>query len=615
MKFTIPTFHTMKSLLLILLSVILFQSCSNVPPHEETIDIIKKVEAGLTTPVHIEDDRTWSIEERMAHYGVPGVSLAVIHDGEIKWTKTYGIMDKESRSPVTQGTLFQAASISKPVTAYGALKLVELNKMDLNEDINAYLTSWKLPDNEFTMESKVTLKHLLNHSAGITVHGFLGYRPDLPVPTLVEVLNGSSPANSGAIFADKRPGESFRYSGGGYTILQQMMIDVEGKPFPLLMKELVLEPLTMSNSTFDQPLHGIHLEKAATGYLPDGSMTGGKRHTYPEMAAAGLWTTAEDLAKFVVSIQKTLNEEGESVLSRSMTSQMLTPFVEDFIGLGVFITKLNDEVYFGHGGWDEGFSSEFMAHKDKGYGVVVMTNSNHPEFISELIRSVALTYDWDDFVPVYKRMKLDTASIARISGRYRIDGNRLMDVYQKEDVLFAQNLGEESTELIRISDNTYVRREVNELIEFRSDSMDEALNMQLLDPNDGTLISSYTRMDKNETLPMELLMAGDFDDALDAYRALMQQDPQNPTIDEGQLNAIGYRILNQGKLKLAQDIFKVNTLLYPNSSNVYDSYAEASMKIGDLELAIENYNRSLDLNPKNTNAQLMIEELEKSKEN
>ncbi|WP_273567388.1 serine hydrolase domain-containing protein [Maribacter halichondriae] len=186
----------MKNKVFIILAILFLQSCGKEPKTNPALDNIKKVETGLTTPIYIVGDSTWTIEERMEHYGVPGVSIAVIHNGEIEWKKTYGFVDKERTAPITENTLFQAASISKPVTAYGALTLAEQEKVALEEDINTYLKSWKLPDNEFTKDKKVTIKNLLNHSAGITVHGFLGYSTDLPVPTLVEVLNGTPPANS-----------------------------------------------------------------------------------------------------------------------------------------------------------------------------------------------------------------------------------------------------------------------------------------------------------------------------------------------------------------------------------------------------------------------------------
>jgi CubicO group peptidase (beta-lactamase class C family) len=601
----------MKYHLFALLALFLFQSCSEVAPIDPANDAIKEVETNLTTQVYIKGDATWSIEERMEHYGVPGVSIAVIHNGEIAWAKAYGIMDKESKFPVTKETLFQAASISKPVTAYGALTLVEQGKVDLNEDINTYLESWKLPKNEFTEAKTVTLKNLLNHSAGVTVHGFLGYSPGLPVPSLVEVLNGTLPANSGAIFVDKTPEESYRYSGGGYNIIQQMMIDVEAKTFPEIMKELVLQPLGMDHSTYDQPLEGDDLKMAPTGYLPDGSMTKGKRHTYPEMAPAGLWTTAEDLAQFAIAIQEGLKGDSEKGLSQNMTATMLTPFVEDFTGLGIFLKESKGDIYFEHGGWNEGFSSQLVAHKDKGYGVVVMTNSNHPDFISELIRSVALTYEWDNYFSVYEELEVAQSVFSTIGGRYIANGNEVVEILELDGELLVKKAPwEDPMDLIKVSDTTFVTRENSSLIQFIPSSETESMDLVIREDGRRAIRSTYTKMGADEKVPMELLMEGDFDAAMEAMLALKKEDPNNPLVSEGNLNSLGYELLSMSKTKLAQDIFKVNTMLYPTSSNVYDSYAEASMILGENDLAIENYEKAFSLDPKNINAKNMIEELQ-----
>ncbi|WP_025665624.1 serine hydrolase [Aquimarina megaterium] len=604
----------MKKLIFLFPVLSFFISCSTTPEAVVAPDHVKLVETNLSHPVYIKGDSTWTIEERMKHYGVPGVSIAVIKDYKIDWIKSYGITDKETKSPVTDQTLFQAGSISKPVAAYGALTLVEQGKIDLDKDVNTYLQSWKLPDSEFTKEKKVALKHLLNHSGGLTVHGFLGYSPDLPVPTLVQVLNGESPANSGAIFVDKTPEKSFRYSGGGYTVMQQMMIDVAQKPFPQLMNELVLQPLQMSNSTYDQPLQSEQLKMAATGYLPDGSMTKGKRHTYPEMAAAGLWTTAEDLAKFAVNIQQTLKGESKAALSQDMTTKMLTPFVEDFSGLGIFINKMEDEIYFGHGGWDEGFSSEMIAHKDKGYGVVVLTNSNHPDFISELIRSVALSYSWDGFVPTYEKMEMTTTQLEEISGRYRLGNNNLINIYHANNQLFKKDMGAEPVALFKVSDSTYIGRENNQPIQFTTNAESGQLNMLLIHPMKKTVESTLVLMKEDERIPFEFLEEGNFEEGLKAYQEIMKTNADDPAVSENNLNRLGYRFMGAENLKLAQDIFKVNMLLYPESFNVYDSYAEACMKIGELDLAIENYKKSYSLNEKNTNALNMIKEIEQKKQ-
>jgi len=219
-------FINMKHIISALLIIIRIQSCAEESNTDTTTDFIKKVETGLVSGVYIEGDSTWSIEARMEHYGIPGVSIAVINNGKIEWAKGYGVMDKESNSLVTEQTLFQAALLRLPVTAYGALTLVEQNKVNLNEDINSYLKSWKLPDNEFTKEKKATTKNLLNHSSGITLHEVQGYSTDLPIPTLIETLNGIPPAKNVPVIVDQEPDESFHISTPGYGVIQQMMIDI-----------------------------------------------------------------------------------------------------------------------------------------------------------------------------------------------------------------------------------------------------------------------------------------------------------------------------------------------------------------------------------------------------
>lgn len=604
----------MKIIFFPLLIFVFLYACTRSTSNDPVAENIIKVETHLTPPVYIEGDSGWTIEERMAHYGVPGVSIAVINDNKIDWAKSYGVMDKESKEPVTRHTLFQAGSISKPVSAYGALKLVQLNKMDLDSNINVYLKSWKLPDNEFTKTKKVTLRHLLSHTGGTTVHGFLGYSPGLPVPTLVQVLDGTPPANSPAVRVDKTPGESFRYSGGGTSIAQLAMLETEGKLFPDLMRDLVLSPLGMKNSTYDQPLMDSMLLKAATGYLPDGSMTKGRRHTYPEMAAAGLWTNAEDLASFAMDIQQTYKGKSKVVLDQNMATKMLTPFVSDFGGLGLFLNKKKDEIYFGHGGWDEGFSSQLTAHRDKGYGVVVLINANQPGFIEELIRSVAYTYNWDGYLPVYKKLVESPKRIQEITGRYRRGNDVLIEIYYSDNRIMRKHLGADPVELIKISDSTYISRHDERPLKFTHNSKNNQPELIRLNPNTGAIESTYTLLKQDEKIPYEYLVAGQYDLALQAYQALMKIDPKDPAVNEDNLNRLGYQVLSDDKIKLAKEIFKINTLLYPNSANVYDSYAEACMKNKEFDLAIENYKKSLKLNPKNEHAVKMIEEMESGKQ-
>lgn len=547
----------------------------------------------------------------MKHYHVPGVSIAVIHNHKIAWSKSYGVKDEETKEPVTRETLFQAGSISKPVAAYAALKLTEEGKIDVNENVNTYLKTWKLPENDFTKDKKVALKHLLSHTGGLTVHGFLGYSPDLPVPTTLQVLDGLPPANSPPVRVDKVPEESFRYSGGGYTVMQQMLVDIEGKAFPEIMKEKVLAPLAMNNSTYDQPLQPAQLAMAATGYLPDGTMTKGKRHTYPEMAAAGLWTTAEDLALFAINIQKTVQGDASKVLSKELTEKMLTPFVADFVGLGLFLNKRQDDVYFGHGGWDEGFSSELVAHKTNGYGVVVLTNSNHPDFISELIRSVARAYGWSNYFPVYKKITMDTTKFVQITGRYENSNDGVIAVYNEGNRLFKKSLRGTPTELFQISDTSYICRESEDLVLFKTNPADGLLNILLVE--NGKLEFNHPKMKENERVPYEFLLDGNVDAAGKAYLALQKANPDDQSISEGNLNWQGFNLLDNGKTKLALDILKMNILLYPTRASVYDSYGEALALSGDTAQAILNYKKALVLDAKKESAIKALAELQAKK--
>ncbi|MEY8759013.1 serine hydrolase domain-containing protein [Chryseobacterium tongliaoense] len=397
---------------------------------------ISKVESGLLPPVRFVGGPSWNIESRMKYYNVPGVSIAVIKDSKVIWSKTYGLADVESKTPVTAKTLFQVASMSKPVSAYAALKEVELGKINPDADVNTYLTSWKVPENEWTKEKKVTLKNIVSHTAGFTVSGFPGYENGKPVPTAVQVLNGQSPANTTAVFVDKLPGTPFRYSGGGYTVMQQMLMDIEGKDFTTIMSEKVLQPLNMKNSTFAQPLPDALAQLAATAYAESGARVQGKYHNYPEQAAAGLWTTAEDYAKFVIDIQNTISGKSSIIISQKTADEFTTPFIDPFEGLGVFLEKVNGQVYFSHGGWNEGFTSNFTANKTSGDGVVILTNTNKPMFVNELIRSVAIVYQWPDFMaPINTILPLNQKDLNDNLGRYKSDKYGFFRVYKEKGKL------------------------------------------------------------------------------------------------------------------------------------------------------------------------------------
>jgi CubicO group peptidase (beta-lactamase class C family) len=358
------------------------------------LDRIQRVENGLRPPVTIKGQpvATMTIAERLKFYHVPGVSVALINGGKVEWARGYGLTSADGGKPVTAETLFQAASISKHVAAMVALHLVDAGKLSLDEDVNLKLRSWKVPDSEFTKTEKVTLRRLLNHSAGLTVHGFPGYEAGTPVPTLVEVLDGKKPANTEPIRVDVTPGTLWRYSGGGYEVMQQLVIDVGGKPFPQLAREFVLDPLGMTRSTYEQPLPPAREGVAATAHDSQGRPIKGKYHTYPEMAAAGLWTTPSDLARVVLELQT-----GGHVLKPGTQREMLTKVLGNY-GLGLGLGEKDGQKSFSHGGANEGFQCMMFAYLSGGRGAVVMTNGDRGSGLAaEILRSIAAEYGWPDY--------------------------------------------------------------------------------------------------------------------------------------------------------------------------------------------------------------------------
>ncbi|HWI67609.1 MAG TPA: serine hydrolase [Nitrospiraceae bacterium] len=335
-----------------------------------------------------------SLAELMKTFNVPGVSIAVIENYKIVDAKGYGVIASDSSTPVTTKTLFQAGSISKPVAATGALSLVEQGKLSLDDDVNNKLTTWKVPQNEFTQTEKVTLRRLMSHTAGLTVHGFPGYDVDALVPSIVQVLNGERPANTEPIRVDIVPGTKSRYSGGGVTIEQLMMMDVTGKQFPALMRDLVLDKIGMTDSSYEQPLPPARAAMTAGGAYGDGKSVHGKWHIYPEMAAAGLWTTPTDLAKFAIEIALSKQGKANHILSQKMTQEMLTP-VKDEVGLGFFMEKDNPG-QFGHNGADEGFQALLTMNADTGNGIAMMADSdNGISVMNYILRRVAKEYAWN----------------------------------------------------------------------------------------------------------------------------------------------------------------------------------------------------------------------------
>jgi CubicO group peptidase (beta-lactamase class C family) len=421
---------------------------------------ISRIENGLLPAVVIrgQSPKTMTMSERMAFHKVPGVSVAFFDHGQVTWTRAYGFADLAAKKRVTPDTLFQAASISKPVTALAALRLVQDGKLSLDEDVNVKLKSWKVPENAFTAKEKVTLRRILSHSAGLSVHGFPGYASGEPLPTVVQILNGEKPANNDPIRVDVVPGTMWRYSGGGYVILQLLMTDVTGEPFPKIMQDLVLQPAGLTHSTYDQPLPKNLLPDAATPYRSNGDAVKGGPHTYPEMAPAGLWTTPSDLARMTIEVQEEYSGASSKILNHATARQMLTRQINSS-GLGFALESGGDKPHFGHGGANEGYRCDLEAYTDSGQGIAIMTNSDSgSQLFSEFLRAVAKEYNWPDFHTVeHTLLKTDPQTFKSYVGTYEVPGAGKLSVIFKDYGLYIQadSLGPDPIELYPESTNSF----------------------------------------------------------------------------------------------------------------------------------------------------------------
>ena len=423
-------------------------------------------------------ERATTLADRMASLHVPGVSIAVIHNGKLEWARGFGV-SKIGGPAVTPYTLFQAASISKPVTAMGVLHWVELGKLDLDSDVNQTLKRWKIPSSGLTDQKPVTAHELLSHTAGLTVHGFAGYASGAPLPNLEQILDGLPPANSPAIRVDTVPGTTWRYSGGGYVVLQQLMEDLTGEPFAKLMKETVLDPIGMTHSTYAQPLPDGRLAEFAMPYGMDGKPISGGPHVYPEMAPAGLWTTPSDLARFAIEIQRSLRGNSNRVLSVATTRLMLSGGLNNW-GLGVHLGGEKNHPFFEHGGANAGYRCELTVY-NTGDGAIIMTNADSGgQLTEELRRTIAHEYAWPDFQPkVHRLIHIDPGQSDLLMGTYQLQPDFFLTISREGNHLFSQATGRRQLEIFPESARDYFATTIDARITFDMDAQGRAAKLVL----------------------------------------------------------------------------------------------------------------------------------------
>ncbi|MDH3271572.1 MAG: serine hydrolase [Gemmatimonadota bacterium] len=418
-----------------------------------------------------------TITELMEEFGVPGVSVAVIRDFEIHWAKGYGIADVESGAPVDTETLFQAASISKPVAAMAVMRAVQDGMFGLDTDINEILTSWTLDGAGFTDRYPVTPRSLTSHTSGLgDGFGFPGYDPGATIPSVVQILDGHESSNVGPLFMERPPYTGEEYSGGGVTLMQQALADAHGRAFADIMRDVVLDPIGMERSTYDQPLDAERDRNAARAHDGEGAPQGPKWHVYPEQAAAGLWTTPSDLARLLIEMQKSVRGESNRVLDRSSALEMLTPVGVGGFGIGFAIARRGRGWYFSHGGSNWGFRATMMAHRLHGYGLVIMTNADRGgAVLSEVSRRIQEAYEWDltlDELPrgydaVEKEyIDVDASVLERYVGIFEGEGVGRLNVTVEDGGLFVRPDGEAKLQVFPETETRFSPRSVAATLEF-----------------------------------------------------------------------------------------------------------------------------------------------------
>lgn len=350
----------------------------------------------------------------MENYNVPVVGYAIIHNYQIVAAETLSI---DPKIPVTETSEFQAASISKSLAAYGALRLVAEGKLNLDTPVNEKLSSWKIPENNFDKNNPVTLRQILSMTSGLSVSGFTGYAQEQALPTDIEILNGKFPVNNSPVQVAYPPGTKYSYSGGGYQVMQELIQDVQAKPFPEVMKQLVLDPLSMQNSHYEFPVSESLKKNLVPAFLRDGAEIKGGWLNYPYPAAAGLWSTPEDLAKFVINVSESFISNKQGLLPKNLAHEMLTRQAHSPFGLGVLVDGQGQDINFQKGGHNLGYHSQILMFPKTGEGVVIMTDSENGEaIINTIIPFIAKEYGWKTYTPSFDEATLQNPVSRKFAG-------------------------------------------------------------------------------------------------------------------------------------------------------------------------------------------------------
>ncbi len=580
--------------------------------------VSERADAAISS-LKAENGDVRSVPQAMKDSGLPGLSVAVIENYEVLWSRSWGVRAVAGEDLIEEETVFNLASISKPITAVLVAVLAEKGLIELDVPVAGYLKRWKLPNSEFTNQVDITLAHLLSHTAGTTQGGFDDFYLGGEVPTLADVLDGSPLAGTDPLEFTSLPGSNWSYSGGGYVIVQMAVEDYLGQSLADLAEQHLFGPLGMIRTTMRQHgesgfptnvalAHDSHQEQVGATGLP----------ICPQLSASGVWSTPVDLAKLVIGMQKALRGDQGGVISPAV-ARWTTDIVTSRV-MGGWSHGWSREYYygnldwFGHGGANTGTGGQIYGTMEGGNALIMVGNGPNgirlPLF-SQFRRSTFIAHEWSRPMELPSNpVPVDEVFGAKVSGRYQDAWGGAFTVSLREGGLQADGFrGPEPTDLIQVRENSFAVAEFASEISFLTNPDDGKRYMALVRRGTDEIIYANLALWTPDVMPEEVLLEGDFDAALGAYRELMEINLTDPACSENSLNALGYKKMGSGEAEAAILTFRVYAALYPDSANAYDSLGESYMNAGEVELAIANYERSLELNPKNQGAVKMLEKL------
>jgi CubicO group peptidase (beta-lactamase class C family) len=450
---------------------------------QESMDV--KFENALTTISQIKDSVIirYNIGERIKFRKVPAVAVAVIKNGSIVLSKNYGVADVAKNTKTDSTTLFHFASISKTANALCVLKLVEEGKLSLTEDFRTYIKDDSFKENKFSKGQKITIANLLSHTAGIVRDdGPSGdYSHNKPLPNITQIVKGEKPALGSGAYSIRKPNETYEYSNQAIGIIQKILADNVDADYNRLLCNTVFKPLKMNNSTFVLKLDSLQENRLAKGYVFDYEQV--PSWVFPCQAQGGLVSTANDIAKMVIAIQNAYNGKDTNFLKKTTIQAMFTPALSENTyngnlnvpyknGLGVMLFEKGGRQYFTHTGSIDGYTSLYIGSLDGVDGAVIMLNSSNAGIITELINSIATTFNWQNFVDYKYQIAISPKQelINQYIGNYKLTSSKrefTFTITQNNNQLFIQNTNDGTSEkLFFSSDNTAFVLSRNYTIEF-----------------------------------------------------------------------------------------------------------------------------------------------------